>query len=314
RHRRPRQHLGRAAGDDRSGDDYPEHLEPGGARVRADVPLRPGAEAALGAPVEAGLCHPGEVSDDRLAVYRRRGREDGPPGPSGAVCFREAILFRTRDGAPMKSLSMMASRRGMSVALPKIGLFVFLALLLLASVALATAVGSVAVPVPVVVRIILNQLPFFQLGGWSPFQEAIILTIRLPRVLLAVWVGGGLAVSGVALQGLFRNPMADPGVIGVSGGAALGAVIALVSGWAFRHYLILPAFAFLGALGTVFLVYGIATRHGRTPVATLLLSGVAVGLFMVSMLSLILTRIRSIAVVAELLFWLMGGLDGRGWN
>ena len=214
----------------------------------------------------------------------------------------------------MKSLSMTVSRRGMSVALPKIGLFVFLTLLLLASVALATAVGSVAVPVPVVVRIILNQLPFFQLGGWSPFQEAIILTIRLPRVLLAVWVGGGLAVSGVALQGLFRNPMADPGVIGVSGGAALGAVIALVSGWAFRHYLILPAFAFLGALGTVFLVYGIATRHGRTPVATLLLSGVAVGLFMVSMLSLILTRIRSIAVVGEILFWLMGGLDGRGWN
>ncbi len=202
----------------------------------------------------------------------------------------------------------------MRFAFPKIGMMVFLTILLFAAIALATAVGSVAVPIPVVLRIILDRLPFFQFSGWSPSQESIILTIRLPRVLLAVWVGGGLAISGVALQGLFRNPMADPGLIGVSGGAALGAVIALASGLAFHHYLILPSFAFLGALGTVFLVYGIATRHGKTPVATLLLSGVAVGLFMVSMLSLILTRIRSIAVVGEILFWLMGGLDGRGWN
>lgn len=214
----------------------------------------------------------------------------------------------------MKSLSMTAGRRAIRLPFPKTGIFVFLTFLLLASIALATAVGSVPVPVPVVLRIILNQLPFLEFSGWSPSQESIILTIRLPRVLLAVWVGGGLAIAGVALQGLFRNPMADPGVIGVSGGAALGAVIALASGLAFHHYLVLPSFAFLGALGTVFLVYGIATRHGKTPVATLLLSGVAVGLFMVSMLSLILTRIRSIAVVGEILFWLMGGLDGRGWN
>lgn len=213
----------------------------------------------------------------------------------------------------MKSTSL-SWRRGVSLASPTIGILFFLTALLLGSIALATAVGSVPVPVPVVIRIILSRLPFFGFEGWSPSEEAIILTIRLPRVLLAAWVGGGLAISGVALQGLFRNPMADPGVIGVSGGGALGAVIALASGLAFHHYLILPAFAFLGALATVFLVYGIATRHGKTPVGILLLSGVAVGLFMVSMLSLILTRIRSIAVVGEILFWLMGGLDGRGWN
>lgn len=214
----------------------------------------------------------------------------------------------------MKTTSVMAWRRDLGLSFPVVGLFSFLALLLLASLVAGTAIGSVKIPIPDVIRIILSRFPFLHLEGGAPSEEAIILTIRLPRVLLAAAVGGGLAVSGVALQGLFRNPMADPGVIGVSGGGALGAVIALASGLAFRHYLILPGFAFLGALGTVFLVYGIATRHGKTPVSVLLLSGVAVGLFMVSMLSLILTRISSIAVVGEILFWLMGGLDGRGWS
>ncbi len=213
----------------------------------------------------------------------------------------------------MSTVSLATERRALRLIRPAAGWISLLVLLLIGSILAATMIGSVAVPFPMVVRLILNQLPFVHLTGWDPSQEIIITTVRLPRVLLAALIGGGLAISGAALQGLFRNPMADPGVIGLSAGAALGAVISLTTGIAFHHPLILPAFAFGGAFGTVLLVYRIATRNGRTPVTTFLLSGMAVGIFMVSMLSLILSRITSVAVVGEILFWLMGGLDARGW-
>ena len=185
---------------------------------------------------------------------------------------------------------------------------------LMVSILLATTIGAVSVPLPVVTKIILNQLPFVYLQGWDAAQEVIILTIRLPRVLLAVFIGGGLAIAGATLQALFRNPMADPGVIGISSGGALAAVIATATGLAAEHIFVLPIAAFFGALGTLFLVYAIGTRQGRTPVATLLLSGIAVGIFMGAILSLILTRLSSITAFREIFFWLMGGLDGRGWD
>lgn len=185
--------------------------------------------------------------------------------------------------------------------------------LLVGCIILATSSGAVQIPYALVTKILLNRLPFFEFSGWEKAHEIIILTIRLPRVLLAALVGGGLAITGATLQALFRNPMADPGVIGVSSGAALGAVISISTGLSLRHYLILPFSAFLGALGTLFLVYMIATRQSRTPMATLLLSGISVGIFMGSILSLILTRVSSIDTFREIFFWLMGGLDGRGW-
>lgn len=197
---------------------------------------------------------------------------------------------------------------------PAAGFILLLMTLLATCIVLATATGAVQIPYALVAKILLNGLPFFDFSGWEKAQEIIIVTIRLPRVLLAVLVGGGLAITGATLQALFRNPMADPGVIGVSSGAALSAVIAIASGLSLHHFLILPFSAFLGALGTLFLVYAIATRQGRTPMATLLLSGIAVGIFIGSILSLILTRVSSIETFREIFFWLMGGLDGRGWG
>ncbi len=185
---------------------------------------------------------------------------------------------------------------------------------LLAIMLMATAIGAVDVPLFTTIKIMVNQLPFLSFKGWSQSDEIIILTLRLPRVLLAGFIGGGLAVSGAVLQALFRNPMADPGIIGVSSGGALAAVIALATGFASIHPLALPAAAFLGSLGTLFLVYAIAARQGRTPVNTLLLSGIAVGIFMSAVLSFILTRIDSATMLRELFFWLMGGLDGQGWT
>jgi len=209
---------------------------------------------------------------------------------------------------------VMTSSRKQNQIFPAPGFILFLMALLAGSIVLATATGAVQIPSGLVTKMLLNALPFVDLSGWEKADEIIILTIRLPRVLLAVLVGGGLAVAGATLQALFRNPMADPGVIGISSGAALAAVITISSGMALRHTLILPFSAFLGALGTLFLVYAMATRQGRTPIATLLLSGIAVGIFMGSVLSLILTRVSSIETFREIFFWLMGGLDGRGWG
>jgi len=199
-------------------------------------------------------------------------------------------------------------------SLPVKGLIALLILLLLFCVVLATATGAVQTSSALVTKILLGRLPFIDVSGWTPTQEIIVLSIRLPRVLMAVLVGGGLAVSGATLQALFRNPMADPGVIGISSGAALAAVAALSSGLALRHPLILPLSAFLGAMGTLCLVYAIASRQSQASMATLLLSGIAVGIFMGSLLSLILSRVASIEAFREIFFWLMGGLSGRGWT
>jgi len=190
-----------------------------------------------------------------------------------------------------------------------------------ASIFFATASGAVAVPISVVARILLNPLPFINFTGGDPTQEIIIMAIRLPRVLLAALIGGGLGMAGAALQALFRNPMADPGIIGISSGGALAAVVAMASGLSAEHTLAFPIATFLGALTTLLLVYGIsgvnsigAVRGRTTSAATLLLSGIAVGVFMGAVLSLILTRLNSSAALREIFFWLMGGLDGRGWD
>jgi iron complex transport system permease protein len=142
----------------------------------------------------------------------------------------------------------------------------------------------------------------------------IVRDIRLPRLVLAILVGAALAVAGVAMQGFFQNPMADPYIVGVSSGAALGATIGLV----FRLNITLlgistvPLLAFGGALSATFLVYALALRGGRVPVVLLLLIGVAVGALASAATSFIMivgdedTRI--------VLYWLLGSLSSRGWT
>lgn len=152
-------------------------------------------------------------------------------------------------------------------------------------------------------------------GAWPAWQETIILHIRLPRVLVAACVGAGLAVSGAALQGLFRNPLADPGVIGVSAGAALGAVIALYLGLAARSVWALPALAFIGAATTAFVVYAIATHRGHATVGRLLLAGIAVGSLNAALTSFVISlALADYQIGRQTIFWLLGGLDGRTWD
>jgi iron complex transport system permease protein len=177
----------------------------------------------------------------------------------------------------------------------------------------ALAIGSVSVPFEQTIAILLHQLHLTEDVTWTPMQATIILQVRFPRVLMAALVGGGLALSGAVMQGIFQNPMADPGLLGVSSGAALGAVLAITLGLAMQHYLMLPGFAFLGGLAAASVVYGLATSGGKTPIATLLLSGVAVSSLSAALTSFILTR-SQYSMMREILFWLMGGLEASSWD
>ena len=149
-----------------------------------------------------------------------------------------------------------------------------------------------------------NAAPFFP----DATASLIVYSVRLPRVLAAFFVGAGLAAAGTAMQGLFRNSMADPYIIGTSSGAALGAAIAIV----LLGGMFLPVFAFVGATGATFLVYALATRNGRAPVETLLLTGVALSMFFSAILSFLMYAAGK--SLHQIVYWLMGGFWTVGWG
>lgn len=219
----------------------------------------------------------------------------------------------------MKALPLIAAQSAgaRGVRRPRhLTFFVVSFLLLILLIVLGVCLGSTRIPVSVVLRVLLAQ-PFggFDLGDISAGQQAIVRQLRLPRVAVAALVGAALAVAGAQMQGLFRNPLASPDIIGTSAGGALGAVISLVSGLAMREMLALPLFSFAGSLAALFAVYAIATRRGRTPVATLLLTGVAISALLGAASSFLisLTWVRW-EIAQEIIFWLMGGLDNRRWT
>ena len=163
------------------------------------------------------------------------------------------------------------------------------------------------------------QLPSPSIRWHSPFafpvgttHETIIMRVRLPRILLAAAVGFALAAAGTVMQGFFRNPMADPSIIGVSSGAAVGAVAFLVVPVAIPFGLGLRGAAFAGALIAAFTVYLIATEGGRTPVATLLLAGVAIQAFLGAVIAFL--QLHSGDGLRAVVHWLMGHLGNAGWN
>jgi iron complex transport system permease protein len=184
-----------------------------------------------------------------------------------------------------------------------------LAALLVATIVVSASVGPVAIAPPTVARVLLDGLPFISLQSPAT-ARTIVGTIRLPRILLAAVVGCALGSAGAVMQGFFRNPMADPSIIGVSTGAALGAVAVVVLPAAVP--LALQPAAFVGALVTGFGVYLLATRDGRTPVATLLLAGVAVQTFLGAVISLLLLQAGE--GLERALYWLMGHLHAAQWG
>jgi iron complex transport system permease protein len=192
---------------------------------------------------------------------------------------------------------------------------VALTLALLAAVVLAVALGAVAVPLGDIARMALARLVPGRLAvTWTPADEVIVFTLRLPRVVAAALVGGALAVAGVVFQGLLQNPLADPYIIGTSGGAALGATIALslpVQGLWFGFGLV-PVLAFAGAMVAVLVVYNIARVGARAAVVTLLLAGFATSSMLAAVMSLLM--LVSGATLRRIILWTMGGLAVTGWS
>ncbi|MBB4867532.1 iron complex transport system permease protein [Pseudomonas nitritireducens] len=197
-------------------------------------------------------------------------------------------------------------------------LFLLLGFLLLLVTWLSLALGPVSLPLGDTLRALAHMLGLPVSADGLGQAELIVGQIRLPRTLLGIATGGVLALAGVAMQGLFRNPLADPGLIGVSSGAALGAAIAIVFGAsigglpeAFAPYL-LSACAFAGGLLVTALVYRLGRHNGQTSVATMLLAGIALTALAGALIGLF-TYLADDATLRTLTFWNLGSLNGASY-
>ena len=189
---------------------------------------------------------------------------------------------------------------------------------LIVSVFLASAFGSVTIPLPDIVKMALNKTAFFDFPAtWRAVEETIIFQIRLPRVIGGALVGAALATAGVLFQGLLRNPMADPYIIGTSAGAALGATIAMVLpiNLAFLGFGLVPIAAFVGALAAVILVYNLARVGGRTPVISMLLAGFVVSALLAAIMAFMMSISQRLGLGLQAVYsFLMGHISVTSWS
>ena len=179
----------------------------------------------------------------------------------------------------------------------------------------SVAVGPISIPLPDLGRMLFDLLPGLQLeADWSRTFATIVYQIRLPNTALMALAGMALGGSGAAYQGLFRNPLADPYIIGVASGAGLGAVLAMSANWptSLLGMATVPLAAFIAALITVAIVYAIARVGRSTPVTTLILAGVAVSSFATAMTSLIM--LLSTDELHRAVNWMVGGFALGGWE
>ena len=187
--------------------------------------------------------------------------------------------------------------------------------LLLIVMCISLAWGHIDIPLHSTLSVVAEQLGLP--GNWQPEftqeQKAVLWFIRMPRTLVGVLVGAALGVAGAVMQGVFSNPLADPGIVGVSSGAATGAVVSIALGVSAQSMFYMPMFAFVGAICAVSITVFLAMRHGKIPVMTLLLSGVAVSMLLGALTSGILTFMNE-QKLQQYLFWMVGGLDYRRWE
>ncbi|WP_431955664.1 FecCD family ABC transporter permease [Nocardia lijiangensis] len=226
-------------------------------------------------------------------------REDGPDG------------IASRAGAQPPSAPVPASTRSVS------------------RITVAFAVAIAALVVLALVSAAIGQVPtspaevagsvFHRIGlDWGPMPahpagDVTLWEVRFPRVVLAMLVGAALATAGALLQGVFANPLAEPGVIGVSAGAAVGAGTVIVVGGAFVAAWSVAAAAFVAGLFTTLLVYLLARSNGRTEVVTLVLTGVAINAFAGGLIAFLLF-VASPAARDQIVFWQLGSLNGASWE
>ncbi len=184
-------------------------------------------------------------------------------------------------------------------------------------VILAISMGSANITPYSVLISILKSIPFvgqYIEGDVSSTHFLIVFMVRMPRIVMASLVGMGLSVVGASFQSLFKNPMADPYILGISSGAALGAVVAIVINLssAVAHFSTITVFAFIGAITTTILVYSIAQVRGKVLTTNLLLAGSAVSFLMSAMISIIMVFNQE--EVNKIVFWMMGSFNASSWN
>ena len=192
-----------------------------------------------------------------------------------------------------------------------LGALVFLVLL---GGSLAVSYGSWSIEKKDVFQILMAKCGLYG-GQIDRVESTIVWNGRMPRLVVAFMVGFSLAAAGAIMQGIFKNPMASPGVIGISSGAALGAVVAIYLGLAARSLFVLPLSAILFSLVTLAMVFIIATSRGHTSVSTLLLAGIALNLIFGALTSFVITlSTREFDVGRVIVTWLMGDLNNRSWE
>jgi iron complex transport system permease protein len=183
---------------------------------------------------------------------------------------------------------------------------------------LSLSIGPANVSVISILKMFLHKMRIISdVSGWQPVEESIIFQIRMPRVLGGALVGAALSTAGALFQGLFRNPMADPYVIGTAAGAAFGATLAMLLplSMAFLGFGLVPLAAFLGAIGSVVMVYRLARFGGKTPTISMLLAGFVVSSFLVAIIMLLLTMSDRIGMRLQRVFaFLMGGITVSYWE
>lgn len=197
------------------------------------------------------------------------------------------------------------------------GILLLFSLLVLTALA-ASTVGAAGVSLLDCAKIIGSTLPVLgahiDISALDPSSALIILKIRLPRIILAALIGMALSASGAVFQGIFKNPMADPYVLGVSSGAAVGATAVILAGLggSILGFSVLTIGAFIGAMGTALLVYTIARTGGKTPVITLLLAGIAVNFFLSALISTAMALNKS--QMERIIYWTMGSVATANWQ
>jgi iron complex transport system permease protein len=190
---------------------------------------------------------------------------------------------------------------------------IVLACLLIGAVVAAAGFGAVRVPPASFLRLLLHGAGLRSVAMPDQRDVTIIVFLRLPRVITAVLVGASLAVCGVVMQGLFRNPMASPEILGISAGGSLGAVIGITTGMASLSLLALPLLTITGALVSAALIYLLSTSRGGTSLLFIVIAGMAISSLFNGLTSGLLLFSKQYEV-SQYIFWTMGGLDGRSWQ
>ncbi len=190
--------------------------------------------------------------------------------------------------------------------------------ILILSLFLASTFGAVTIPLPDILQMTLNKVAIFDFPStWRAVDETILFQIRLPRVIGGALIGAALATAGVLFQGLLRNPMADPYIIGTSAGAALGATIAMVLplNLVFLGFGLVPVAAFIGALATVTLVYNLARVGSKTPIISMLLAGFVVSALLAAVIAFMMSISDRLGLNLRSVYsFLMGHISVTNWG